>query len=158
MHATKEHRAQVMALEAGAHGYMMKSHDFDELNRAIEQILGGGTYLSPRMAQIAAQGGRPSSVLERLTEIATGPRDPISLRALELLWDEEAGTIRLGPRVGLWSASDLTTLRQLWRSMPGPERRSRASERAEKSRSSGTARTTITASGRPASASCPGAR
>jgi hypothetical protein len=63
----------------------------------------------------------------------TGPRDEMAhrrsaigaLRRLDqaawLLWDEEAGTIRLGPRVGLWSASDLTTLRQLWRSMPGPD-------------------------------------
>ena len=63
----------------------------------------------------------------------TGPRDEMAhrrsaigaLRRLDqagwLLWDEAADTIRLGPRVALWSASDLTTLRQLWRSMPGPE-------------------------------------
>jgi hypothetical protein len=63
----------------------------------------------------------------------TGPRDEMAhrrsaigaLRRLDqagwLLWDEAAGTIRLGPRVALWSASDLTTLCQLWRSMPGPD-------------------------------------
>jgi hypothetical protein len=62
----------------------------------------------------------------------TGPRDEMAhrrsavaaLRRLDqagwLRWDEDADTIRLGPRVALWSASDLTTLRQLWRSMPGP--------------------------------------
>ena len=37
-----------------------------------------------------------------------------------LTWDETADTIRLGPRVAPWSTSDLSTLRQLWRSMPGP--------------------------------------
>jgi hypothetical protein len=31
------------------------------------------------------------------------------------------GTLRLGPRVGLWSAADLTVLRQLWHAMPCPE-------------------------------------
>jgi hypothetical protein len=62
----------------------------------------------------------------------TGPRDEMAhrrsavaaLRRLDqagwLLWDEAADTIRLGPRVALWSGSDLSTLRQLWRSMPGP--------------------------------------
>lgn len=36
-------------------------------------------------------------------------------------WLLESGqTLRLGPRVGLWSAADLTVLRQLWRSMPQP--------------------------------------
>jgi hypothetical protein len=62
----------------------------------------------------------------------TGPRDEMAhrrsavagLRRLDqagwLIWDETAETIRLGPRVALWSTSDLTTLRQLWRSTPGP--------------------------------------
>jgi hypothetical protein len=62
----------------------------------------------------------------------TGPRDEMAhrrsavaaLRRLDqagwLLWDETGDTIRLGPRVALWSGSELTTLRQLWRSMPEP--------------------------------------
>jgi hypothetical protein len=62
----------------------------------------------------------------------TGPRDEMAhrrsavagLRRLDqagwLIWDETADTIRLGPRVALWSTSDLTTLRQLWRATPGP--------------------------------------
>jgi hypothetical protein len=64
----------------------------------------------------------------------TGPRDEAAhrrsavagLRRLDqagwLLWDEAAGTVRLGPRVALWSGSDLSTLRQLWRSIDYPER------------------------------------
>jgi hypothetical protein len=62
----------------------------------------------------------------------TGPRDELAhrrsavagLRRLDqagwLIWDETADIIRLGPRVALWSTSDLTTLRQLWRAIPGP--------------------------------------
>ena len=64
----------------------------------------------------------------------TGPRDEAAhrrsavaaLRRLDqaawVCWDEAAGTVRLGPRVALWSRSDLTTLRQLWRSIQIPER------------------------------------
>ncbi|MGH3155260.1 MAG: hypothetical protein ACRDNF_01590 [Streptosporangiaceae bacterium] len=35
-----------------------------------------------------------------------------------LLWDEEARTVRLGPRVATWPAAELSTLRELWRSIP----------------------------------------
>jgi hypothetical protein len=37
-----------------------------------------------------------------------------------LLFDEAAWRVRLGPRVALWSAADLSVLRQLWRSMTPP--------------------------------------
>jgi hypothetical protein len=74
----------------------------------------------------------PSAPVLAVFGEVTGPRDEMAhrrsavaaLRRLDqagwLRWDETADTIRLGPRVALWSGSDLTTLRQLWRSMPGP--------------------------------------
>jgi hypothetical protein len=64
----------------------------------------------------------------------TGPRDDAAhrrsavaaLRRLDqagwLLRDEPAGAIRLGPRVALWTSSDQSVLRQLWRSISPPER------------------------------------
>ena len=67
----------------------------------------------------------------------TGPRDEAAhrrsavaaLRRLDqaawVCWDEAAGTVRLGPRAALWSRSDLTTLRQLWRSIQVLERADR---------------------------------
>jgi len=79
--------------------------------------------------------GRPAAEAEVLTVFGdlTGPRDEAAhrrsavagLRRLDqagwLLWDEAAGAVRLGPRVALWSGSDLAVLRQLWRSINFPE-------------------------------------
>lgn len=35
-----------------------------------------------------------------------------------LLFDEAQRLVRLGPRVAMWSPADLSSLRELWRSMP----------------------------------------
>jgi len=56
-----------LVLEAGANGYLVKSHDFDELFRALGQILAGGTYLSPQMTRTLAAGGHAASDMELLT-------------------------------------------------------------------------------------------
>lgn len=37
-----------------------------------------------------------------------------------LLWDEAAQTVRLGPRVATWGSAELSSLRELWRMLPGP--------------------------------------
>jgi hypothetical protein len=37
-----------------------------------------------------------------------------------LLWDEGARMIRLGPRVAAWNAAQLSTLREMYRSMSFP--------------------------------------
>jgi hypothetical protein len=64
-------------------------------------------------------------------EAITGREEVVSRRALVaalrrlswsgwLLWDEESRTVRLGPRVVTWSPAELSTLRELWRSIPVP--------------------------------------
>lgn len=35
-----------------------------------------------------------------------------------LLFDEDERTVRLGPRVAMWNGAELSSLRELWRSMP----------------------------------------
>lgn len=62
----------------------------------------------------------------------TGNRDERALHAAAMgavrrlagagwvLFDEDARVVRLGPRVVSWSAAELSTLRELWRSMPPP--------------------------------------
>lgn len=42
-------------LKAGASGYLLKDCAFDELSRAIETVLNGQTYLSPKIAGIVVQ-------------------------------------------------------------------------------------------------------
>lgn len=37
-----------------------------------------------------------------------------------LLYDEPAEILQLGPRVALWSSLDMSTLRELWRTVPQP--------------------------------------
>jgi DNA-binding NarL/FixJ family response regulator len=61
-------------LEAGASGYLLKDYAMDELLRAIEVVMAGETYLSPRVAggvvQSLFRGPRSSSgsMLSQLTE------------------------------------------------------------------------------------------
>lgn len=80
--------------------------------------------------------GRPAGSADVLAVFGdlTGPRDEAAhrrsavgaLRRLDqagwVLRDEAADAIRLGPRVALWTTSDLSVLRQLWRSISFPER------------------------------------
>jgi DNA-binding NarL/FixJ family response regulator len=56
-----------LVLGAGANGYLVKSQDFDELHRALAQILAGGTYLSTNMARVIAAGGRLPTDIDTLT-------------------------------------------------------------------------------------------
>ena len=82
--------------------------------------------------------GQPAASADVLAVFGdlTGPRDEAAhrrsavaaLRRLDqagwVLRDEPPDAIRLGPRVALWTTSDLSVLRQLWRSIsPGQERR-----------------------------------
>ncbi len=50
-------------LGAGASGYLLKDCAVEELVRAIKVVVAGGTYLSPSIAGVVAEGfaGRPSS-------------------------------------------------------------------------------------------------
>lgn len=59
------------ALAVGAHGYVHKQHNADELFRALNTIREGGRYVSESVAAsfpVPAQGTRSESPLARLTE------------------------------------------------------------------------------------------
>ena len=71
-----ERRYVVGMLEAGAAGYVVKSGDFAEVRRAIEEVCHGGTYFSPKVAGVA-EG--------TLRDGATGPASPLSKREREVL-------------------------------------------------------------------------
>lgn len=54
MHATAQHVFQ--ALEAGVRGYLLKESAGREIIEAIRIVLGGRRYLSPKVAEIVAEG------------------------------------------------------------------------------------------------------
>jgi len=60
-------------LEAGASAYVLKSHIFDEMLRALETLANGGRYLSPQVTDIVIDGylgkstGKASSGTPKLT-------------------------------------------------------------------------------------------
>jgi DNA-binding NarL/FixJ family response regulator len=54
MHATPHHVFQ--ALEAGVRGYLLKESAGREIIEAIRIVLGGRRYLSPKVAEIVAEG------------------------------------------------------------------------------------------------------
>jgi DNA-binding NarL/FixJ family response regulator len=43
-------------LEAGASGYLLKDCAFEELAKAIRQVAGGMTYLSPKISEVVVKG------------------------------------------------------------------------------------------------------
>ncbi len=43
------------ALQAGANGYLMKTDGFEELHRAVKQVLSGEVYLSTRLTKWLAE-------------------------------------------------------------------------------------------------------
>lgn len=56
-----EDRFAVGALKAGAAGYVTKAMAAEELVRAIRKVIAGGTYVSPRLAELLASGVRDIS-------------------------------------------------------------------------------------------------
>lgn len=76
---------------------------------------------------VTAPFGRVLATFEALTgrdELVSHRAVVGALRRLSwsswLLWDEDARTVRLGPRVAIWPVAELSTLRELWRSIPVP--------------------------------------
>jgi DNA-binding NarL/FixJ family response regulator len=50
-----------MALRAGANGYVVKSAGLDELRSAIDALLAGEMYVSPRLSDPVAEAGPPGA-------------------------------------------------------------------------------------------------
>jgi len=69
------------ALEAGAHGYMIKDCTSQDLLECIRTVGGGGTYLSPQVAEVVVKG-----FVRRLgEETGTPPASVLTPREREVL-------------------------------------------------------------------------
>jgi two-component system invasion response regulator UvrY len=89
-----EERFAIAAIKAGAAGYITKSMAAEELVSAIHKIIGGGSYVSPRLAELLAQDVREPSgsvaphelLTERELQVASliGAGKPVKQVAAEL--------------------------------------------------------------------------
>lgn len=70
------------ALRAGARGYVMKETAADTLVRAVHRVLGGGIYLSEKMAGV-------------MLEMVAGQRKPATSSTLDKLTDRELEVLQL---------------------------------------------------------------
>lgn len=73
MYATEEYVLQ--ALQAGAAGYLMKDSDLDEVQRAVEFVMSGQTYLSPTVSQHVAD------YLRRVQKSTSLPAQPVAAQS-----------------------------------------------------------------------------
>lgn len=67
-------------LKAGASGYVLKECTFDELVEAIQTVIDGGVYLSPKVAGVIV-----SDYTQRLAKIAESPLETLTERQREVL-------------------------------------------------------------------------
>jgi DNA-binding NarL/FixJ family response regulator len=91
----------VLALEAGASGYVLKHAAASELVTAIQEALKGGTYLSPQIAGDvlkASRRGVSPGVVELLGELTPRQREVLQLVAEGRSAKEIAALLRISRR------------------------------------------------------------
>ncbi len=78
MHTDKRFIGEM--LKAGASGYLLKDCVFEELHKAIQAVLGGQVYLSPRIAGVVVK-----DFLQTPEGVAASPYSVLSSREREVL-------------------------------------------------------------------------
>jgi len=120
MHADVTYATEV--LEAGASGYVLKSTPSDELVRAIREVLRGGRYISPQVAEdvlpFVLNGAHQMN--KRISRLTPRQREVLQLLAEGHTNKEIAGLLNVSPRtvefhkyrmmqdLGLHSTAELT--------------------------------------------------
>jgi len=64
----EEPEIALSALSAGAQGYILKGHTFDELKIAVEQVLSGKKFISPKIAGMVFDAATRQKDQRRLTK------------------------------------------------------------------------------------------
>lgn len=103
-----DRRYVLAALEAGASGYLLKESALDELTRAIHEIAGGRTYLSPAIASVVVDAFKSEG-----QSAAFAPFDVLTQREREVLQllAEGHSTKRVAARLNV-SAKTVSTHRE----------------------------------------------
>lgn len=83
------------ALEAGAHGYLVKAGSATRLIATLEEVLAGGTPLDPKIAGMILQTFRQLSPIPEAVELSTREREVLQLSAKGLTRKEVADQLNL---------------------------------------------------------------
>ncbi len=120
MHCDPHYAAR--ALQMGASGYVLKHSAKTELITAIGEVLSGGTYITPEVAdklrEVESRGGTATD--ETLSRLTPRQREVLQLFAEGLIAKEVAATLKISPRtaefhkarimneLGIHSSAELT--------------------------------------------------
>ena len=98
MHSDPRYAAR--ALSAGASGYLLKHSAKTELVTAIGEVLSGGTYVTPEVAdklsEVGSRGG--TAPVEKLSRLTPRQREVLQLFAEGLIAKEVAATLKISRR------------------------------------------------------------
>lgn len=83
------------ALEAGAHGYLVKAGSAARLLETLEEVLAGGTPLDPKIAGMILQTFRQLSPIPEAEELSPREREALQLSAKGLTRKEIAADLGL---------------------------------------------------------------
>jgi DNA-binding NarL/FixJ family response regulator len=83
------------ALEAGAHGYLVKAGSAHRLMETLEEVLAGGTPLDPKIAGMILQTFRQLSPIPEAESLSTREREVLSLSAKGLNRQEIADELKI---------------------------------------------------------------
>jgi DNA-binding NarL/FixJ family response regulator len=83
------------ALEAGAHGYLVKAGSATRLISTLEEVLAGGTPLDPKIAGMILQTFRQLSPIANTDNLSTREREVLQLSAKGLTRQEVADQLGL---------------------------------------------------------------
>jgi DNA-binding NarL/FixJ family response regulator len=73
------------ALEAGAHGYLLKSDLTDSLTKAVKAIVDGKRFLTPKVSEIVLEGFLKTGNRPERTERSEGQPTPREIEIIRLL-------------------------------------------------------------------------
>lgn len=117
------------ALRGGANGYIMKEQASDEIFNAIRTVLGGGIYLSPKLAaRLSSQfaGIKPPASIPALEDLSARELQVLQLLGAGLGTRDVAGELGLSiktvesyrenlrDKIGLRTAEELLRWASLW--------------------------------------------
>ncbi|KAB2638155.1 MAG: response regulator transcription factor [Verrucomicrobia bacterium] len=85
------------ALEAGAHGYLVKAGSASRLMETLEEVLAGGTPLDPKIAGMILQTFRQLSPIPDADSLSGRECEVLQLAAKGLTRQEIADTLSLSP-------------------------------------------------------------